>query len=152
MAARHHTAGAAWVHVRPLRPPHTREPQPPNALPPAPIISRRSPGIQLVRPRRYAAAGAPAGPRPRGSHLNAATGERPAKKEHPSPVTTPRSPGQINLPLDKKGPHGCTSLLYGAQRLMAVGSESAVVVVRASVLFGLGDGALVAAVYEALYG
>ena len=90
--------------------------QPGNRSPerPSPPPDHQPPltSIQLIRPRRCAAAGAPAGPRPRGSHINAATGERPTQKNNPQPVTTPRSPGQINLPQDREGPHGCTSMLY----------------------------------------
>ena len=43
MAARHHGHGAAWVHVRPLRPPRTREASPDTLLSPVPIIGHRSP-------------------------------------------------------------------------------------------------------------
>jgi hypothetical protein len=82
---------------------HTRETAAPERPSPGPDYQPPLTGIQLVRPRRYAAAGAPAGPRPRGSHLNAATGERPAKEQSSAGNHT-RSPGQINLPPGQKRP------------------------------------------------
>ena len=70
---------------------------------------RRPPlaGVKLVRPRRYAAPGAPAGPRTTRQHKPAAT-----RKSHNNspPARRPkshRSPGQTTTPLDSKGPHGC---------------------------------------------
>src|SRR6266568_3389558 len=54
---------------------------------PSPLV-----GVQLVRPRRYAAAGAPAGPLPHGDATRAAARKIP-KNSHASPATPRKSPG-----------------------------------------------------------
>src|SRR5262249_28678661 len=64
-------------------------------------------GVQLVRPRRYAAAGAPAGPLPHGD-VNQAAARKIPKNSH-----TPARPHHVShrvkspCPLDTSGPHGC---------------------------------------------
>ena len=100
------------MHVRPLRQPHPGTPQTP-----IPATRQRSPflapddrlplaGVKLVRPRRCAAAGAPAGHR---------TTRQP---EHGSYEEEPEQPGQARptraghrarstRPLDNRTPHWC---------------------------------------------
>src|SRR5690348_8677678 len=86
---------AEWVLARPLRPPdtgNTRDPSPqrerksflaPDDLPPLA-------GVQLVRPRRCAALGAPAGPPPTRQPNPAAARKIPMNNQA-SPATTHRT-------------------------------------------------------------
>src|ERR1022692_3761126 len=64
-------------------------------------------GVQLVRPRRCAAPGAPAGPRPHGDATRVAARKIP-KIVRPSPERHHASHRVKPLcPLDTDGPHGC---------------------------------------------
>jgi hypothetical protein len=64
-------------------------------------------GIQLVRPRRCAAAGAPAGHRPARRRKPAAT-RKATKQSSPQPGDREHSHQAMPVrPLDKEGPHGC---------------------------------------------
>src|SRR5713101_982763 len=54
-------------------------------------------GVQLVRPRRYAAAGAPAGRRQHGEVTRAATRKIP-ENSHAQPGNAIKSPGQNFMP------------------------------------------------------
>ena len=85
--ARLHWRGAGWVLARPLRLPHAGDSTRPFIKPdtkgsflasddPPPLV-----GVQLVRPRRYAAAGAPAGPLPRGGVTPAAARKIPKNSQ-----------------------------------------------------------------------
>jgi hypothetical protein len=99
----------------------------PNALPPAPDYQPPLTGVQLVRPRRYAAAGAPAGPRPHGSHLNAATGERPTNKRTSQPgnhtqVTRPDQPA----PRQKRPPWVYFPAVHLQRCRLAIGAPAQV--------------------------
>src|ERR1022692_3202252 len=77
-------------------------------------------GVQLVRPRRCAAPGAPAGPRPHGDATRVAARKIP-KIVRPSPERHHASHRVKPLcPLDTDGPHGCRRRWAVAARWMAM--------------------------------
>jgi hypothetical protein len=89
--------GAGWVLARPLRQPHRGQPRPPHKparRDPSSLIHDHPPpvGVQLVRPRRYAPAGAPTGPLPRGGVTRQLRG-RSRRKSHSQPGDTTQVTG-----------------------------------------------------------
>jgi len=76
-------------------------------------------GVKLVRPRRSAAAGAPAGPRTARQHKPAATRKATTTVTPARRPDSHRSPGQTTMPLDSKGPHGCTNTGPGRRQAHA---------------------------------
>jgi hypothetical protein len=71
-------------------------------------------GVQLVRPRRYAAAGTPAGPLPHDGAARAAARKIP-KNSQPGCNRSHRA--RRSHPLDNNGPHGCRRPVLRACRL-----------------------------------
>jgi len=64
-------------------------------------------GVQLVRPRRCAAAGAPAGPLPHGDVNQAAARKIPANSHNPAQRHHASHRVKLLCPLDTSSPHGC---------------------------------------------
>ena len=105
--------GAGWVLARPLRQPHAGDSTRPFTKPdrkgsflapddPPPLV-----GVQLVRPRRYAAAGAPAGPLPHGGVTPGSCEEDPEEQSGPARRHHASHRAKTPCPLDASGPHGC---------------------------------------------
>jgi hypothetical protein len=93
-----HTPGT--VHD-PSQSPHERESFPaPDDQPP--FV-----GVQLARPRRCAAAGAPAGPLPHGDVNQAAARKIPANSHNPAQRHHASHRVKLLCPLDTSSPHGC---------------------------------------------
>ena len=106
MAARHHRHGAAWVHVRPLRPPRTRDTSPEHAPFPEPRLSAAATPHPARSSSPPSAAGAPAGPGQRGSRNRTATGKGPGQRQHPKPGNHQGHQARPARPLTAKAPMG----------------------------------------------
>jgi len=124
---------AEWVLARPLRQPRTGEHQRPST--PArtePFLAPNdlSPlvGVQLVRPRRCAAAGAPAGPLQRGNKTPAATRKIP-KNSQASPTTATHVTGSNRYALLTTATElatACSSAAKAARRSASARNQAAV--------------------------
>src|SRR5689334_20997690 len=87
---------------------HAHDPGKPTAEESFPAFEDLPPlaGVKLVRPRRCAAAGAPAGPWPRGERTRAAARKDP-EEQSAQPGGAPSHRVRSVRPLDTGGPYGC---------------------------------------------
>jgi len=102
-----------WVLARPLRQPRTgtnqRDPRISQSRKESSSLLDDLPplaGVKLVRPRRCAAPGAPAGPWPRGGKTGQLRGKI-QKNSQPSPAAAHSHRARSVCPLDNGGPYGC---------------------------------------------